>query len=367
MSGERTPLEAEIRRRIELAGPMPVAQYMALCLTHPEHGYYTTRDPLGAAGDFTTAPEISQMFGELIGLWAAAAWRAIGSPENVRLVELGPGRGTMMLDALRTARVMPDFRAAIVVHFVEINPALERLQRQAFVGTDVPVFWHGALADVPDGALIILANELFDALPVHQAVMCADGWHERVVKIGEDGRLHFSIDRDPIPLFDELLPRDLRAAKIGEIFEWRADQLALEIGRRIVRANGAALITDYGHAESAIGDTLQAVGGHAFVDPLVAPGQVDLTAHVDFQALARAAEGMRGRVHGPIAQAEFLRRLGIEQRAAALMAAAPPEHAAAVQAALDRLTSMERTGMGRLIKAMAISDPKIGPLPGFET
>jgi SAM-dependent MidA family methyltransferase len=124
MAGERTPLEAEIRRRIELAGPMPVAQYMALCLTHPEHGYYTTRDPFGAAGDFITAPEISQMFGELIGLWAAAAWRAIGSPENVRLVELGPGRGTMMLDALRTARVMPEFRAAIVVHFVEINPAL---------------------------------------------------------------------------------------------------------------------------------------------------------------------------------------------------------------------------------------------------
>ncbi len=317
MADESAPLEAEIRRRIELAGPMPVAQYMKLCLTHPQHGYYTTRDPLGAAGDFTTAPEISQMFGELIGLWAAAAWRAIGSPENVRLVELGPGRGTMMLDALRAAKVMPDFRSAIVVHFVEINPALERLQRQAFVAADVPVAWHASLADVPDGPLIVLANEFFDALPVHQAVMCADGWHERVIKIGEDDGFHFSIDRDPIPLFDELLPRGLRAAKIGEIFEWRTDQMALEIGRRIGRSNGVALITDYGHAESAIGDTLQAVGGHDFVDPL--------------------------------------------------RAAAPPEHAVAVQTALERLLSEERTGMGRLIKAMAISDPKIGPLPGFET
>src|SRR5262245_57511934 len=168
MSDKVPPLEVEIRRRIAAAGPMPVAQYMALCLTHPEHGYYTTRDPFGATGDFITAPEISQMFGELVGLWAAAAWRAMGSPDNLRLVELGPGRGTMMLDALRAARVLPDFRAALVVHLVEINPALERVQRQAFAQTDVPVSWHTALADVPDGPLIILANELFDALPVHQ-------------------------------------------------------------------------------------------------------------------------------------------------------------------------------------------------------
>ena len=366
MPDDTPSLEAEIRRRIETAGPMPVAQYMSLCLSHPKQGYYTTRDPLGAVGDFTTAPEISQMFGELIGLWAAAAWRAMGSPDSVRLVELGPGRGTMMLDALRAAKVMPDFRSAVVVHFVEINPVLERLQRQALDAADLPVSWHATLGEVPDGPLIVLANEFFDALPVHQAVMCADGWHERVVKIGEDDKLNFSIHRDPIPLFDELLPRGLRAAKIGEIFEWRADQMALEIGRR-VRAGGVALIIDYGHAESAIGDTLQAVGGHEFADPLMTPGMVDLTAHVDFQALARAAEAMRARVHGPIEQGEFLRRLGIEERAAALKAAAPPDYADAVQSALDRLTSTERTGMGRLIKAMAISDPQIDSLPGLET
>jgi NADH dehydrogenase [ubiquinone] 1 alpha subcomplex assembly factor 7 len=365
-SAEVTPLEAEIRRRIESAGSLSVAQYMALCLTHPEHGYYSKRAPIGAGGDFITAPEISQMFGELIGLWAAAAWRAMGSPENVRLVELGPGRGTMMLDALRAAKVMPAFRAALALHMVEVSPALERLQRQALTATDVPVSWHGSLDEVPDGPLIILANEFIDALPVHQAVMCADGWHERVIKADDDGNLHFSIDRDPIPLFDEFLPGETREAKIGEIFEWRADQVALEIGRRVAKSGGVALIIDYGHATSAIGDTLQAVSGHNVVDPLLAPGLVDLTAHVDFHALAEAAEGMGASVHGPITQAKFLRRLGIAQRAAALKAGAPPDYASTIDAALERLTDENRTGMGRLIKVIALSGPKLDSLAGFE-
>ena len=360
------PLEAEIRRRIEIGGPLAVAQYMQLCLTHPSHGYYATRDPLGASGDFITAPEISQMFGELVGLWAAAAWRAMGSPERVRLVELGPGRGTMMLDALRAAKVIPEFRAAIALHLVEISPTLEKLQRQTLSAGDVPVSWHRSLEVVPEGPTIILANEFFDALPVHQAVMCADGWHERVIKIGENCKLHFSIDRDPIPLFDEFLPTGLGAAKIGEIFEWRADKIALELGRRVVRSGGVALIIDYGHAQSAIGDTLQAVVSHDFADPLTAPGMVDLTAHVDFQALVQAAEGMGARAHGPITQAEFLRHLGIEERAAALRSGAPQEYATAIQAALVRLTSEERTGMGRLIKAVALSSPNLDSLPGFE-
>jgi len=359
-------LEAEIRRRIEAGGSMAVAHYMQFCLTHPQHGYYTTRDPFGSAGDFITAPEISQMFGELIGLWAAAAWRAMDSPGRVHLIELGPGRGTMMLDALRAAKVMPDFRAAITLHMVEVSPALERLQRQALAFGDVPVSWYRTIEEVPDGPSIVLANEFFDALPVHQAVMCADGWHERVIKIGEDGHLHFSIDRDPIPLFDEFLPRGLRAAKIGEIFEWRADKTVLELGRRVARTGGAALIVDYGHTESAIGDTLQAVEGHEFSDPLKSPGLVDLTAHLDFQALAQAAEGVGARVHGPITQAEFLRRLGIQERAAALRAGAPQEYATTIDGALERLTDEQRTGMGQLIKAIALSGPQLEALPGFE-
>jgi NADH dehydrogenase [ubiquinone] 1 alpha subcomplex assembly factor 7 len=204
-----------------------------------------------------------------------------------------------------------------------------------------------------------------DALPVHQAVMCADGWHERVVKVGEDGKLHFSIDRDPIPLFDEFLPGDMRQAKVGEIFEWRTDKVALEIGRRVAKSGGVALIIDYGHARSALGETLQAVSRHRFADPLLAPGSVDLTAHVDFQALAQAAEGMDARVHGPVTQGEFLRRLGIAQRAAALKAGAPPDYASTIDAAVERLTSEDRTGMGRLIKVIAFSSPSIDALPGF--
>jgi SAM-dependent MidA family methyltransferase len=361
-----TPLEAELRRRIESAGSLPVWQYMELCLTDPEHGYYASRAPIGASGDFTTAPEISQMFGELIGIWAAAAWRAMGAPENVRLVELGPGRGTMVLDALRAAKVMPAFRAAVVLHMVEISPVLEALQRQALIATDVPVSWHRALEDVPDGPLIIVANEFIDALPVHQAVMCADGWHERVIKLGDDDALHFSIDRDPIPLFDEFPPGGIRNARIGDIFEWRADQIALEIGHRVVRSGGVAVIIDYGHVASAIGDTLQAVSKHGFADPLQDPGMVDLTAHVDFQALARAAEGMGARVHGPVTQARFLGRLGIGQRASVLKAAAPPDYASIIDSAAARLTDEDRTGMGQLIKVLALSGPRIHSLPGFE-
>jgi NADH dehydrogenase [ubiquinone] 1 alpha subcomplex assembly factor 7 len=365
MADEFPPLEAEIRRRIEVHGPMSVWQYMSLCLNHPEYGYYITRDPLGAGGDFTTGPEISQMFGELIGLWAASVWRKMGSPESVRLVELGPGHGTMMLDALRAVQVMPSFRSAIVAHFVEISPALQRLQRQAFTGTGIAVNWHRTLEEVPDGPMIILANEFFDALPVQQAVMCADGWHERVVRIGDDNTLQFSSARDPIPLFDQLLPASVRRPKIGDIFEWRADQVALELGRRVTRANGAALVIDYGHAQSAVGETLQAVGAHQYADPLMEPGQVDLTAHVDFSAIAQAAESMNARAHGPIEQGEFLRRLGIVERAERLKAAAPAK-AAEIDAALERLTSAERTGMGRLFKVMGFAQRKLGPLPGFE-
>jgi NADH dehydrogenase [ubiquinone] 1 alpha subcomplex assembly factor 7 len=364
-ASEPAPLEAEIRRRIEAAGSLSVEQYMALCLTHPEHGYYVTRAPIGSGGDFITAPEISQMFGEMLGLWAAAAWQAMGSPENVRLVELGPGRGTMMLDVLRATRVVPAFHAAIVLHMVEVSAALERLQRQALIAAGVPVSWHSSLEDIPDGPLIILANEFIDALPIHQAVMCADGWHERVLKLRQDGRLHFSIHRDPIPLFEEFLPVDLRVAKIGQIFEWRSDKMALQIGRRVVKSGGVALIMDYGHVQPALGETLQAVRGHDYADPLETPGLADLTAHVDFHALAQGAEAMGARVHGPVPQADFLRRLGLSQRATVLKASAPPSYAGTIDAAYERLTSEDRTGMGSLIKAIAFSRPELGALPGF--
>ena len=250
----------------------------------------------------------------------------MGAPENVRLVELGPGRGTMMLDALRAVHIVPDFRKAVVVHLVEISPALEQRQRQALSADRCAGRLASIARQVPDGPIIIIANEFFDALPVHQAVMCVDGWHERVVKIDDDGSLQFGHARDPIPLFDQMLPPPLRNAPIGAIFEWRADQIALEIGRRVVHSRGAALVIDYGHAESAAGDTFQAVGRQAFTNPLQSPGTVDLTAHVDFQALAHAAASAgRATCTARSTQAEFLRRLGIETRAEALKKGAPLE------------------------------------------
>ena len=366
MTDDSQALEAEIRRRIAGTGPIAVSQYMALCLTDPKHGYYMKRDPLGTRGDFITAPEITQMFGELIGLWSMAVWKLMGEPESLNLVELGPGRGTMMLDILRTAYAMPVFRRALQVHFVEVSPLLEERQRRAIGSSNVPVEWHKSLDLVPPGPAIILANEFFDALPVQQAVMCVDGWHERVIKLDEGGRLAFTNARDPIPLFEQMLPAKLRDVEIGEIFEWRPDNIALELGRRVTRSEGgAALVIDYGHTESATGDTLQAVGAHDYANPLAAPGTVDLTAHVDFEALALAAESMGARVFGPIEQATFLRNLGIESRAAVLRKAVPPAKAADIDAALARLTSTDRTGMGRLFKVIGVADPQLGTLPAF--
>ncbi len=365
MADERSPLENEIRRLIGVAGPMPVAEYMRLCLTHPQYGYYINRDPLGAGGDFITSPEISQMFGELIGLWMAAVWRQMGEPEDVRIVELGPGRGTLMHDALRAAKVVDGFRNAIVVHLVEISLALQQVQERRLADLDVPVLWHTALEEVPGGASIVIANEFVDALPIRQAVKQADGWHERVIDIAPEGHFFFATARDPLPHFETSMPRGLRQAPVGAIYEWRADDFALELGRRM-RGEGAALIVDYGHDHYGLGDTLQAVVGHSFTDPLRAPGKADLTAHVDFEALAQCAESMGARIHGPIRQRDLFLRLGIEKRAAALKASAPHQ-AADIEVAFSRLIAGGAHGMGELFKAIAIAAPELGPLPGFET
>jgi SAM-dependent MidA family methyltransferase len=366
MADHQTPLEAEIRRIIGAAGPMPVAEYMRLCLTHPQHGYYVTRDPLGARGDFITAPEVSQMFGELIGVWAAAVWQQMGSPENIRLIELGPGRGTMMVDAIRAAKTVPGFQAAIVLHLVEISPTLRAAQEKRLESLGLPVLWHNSIEEVPAGPNIILANEFLDALPVHQAVKQADGWHERVITITAEGDLAIGVAHEPLPHFESTLPRGLRMSPEGSIYEWRSDTVALEIGRRI-RNDGAALIIDYGHAWYGLGETLQAVSGHTFTNPLRSPGEVDLTAHVDFEALAQTTESMGGRIHGPVSQRDWLRRLGIDKRAAMLKAHVPYGKAAEIDQGLARLTAGGARGMGELCKVIAISDPKLGALPGFET
>ena len=355
-----SPLEAEIRACIAAQGPISVAEYMALCNAH----YYSTRDPLGTRGDFITAPEVSQMFGELIGLWMAAVWREMGAPPSVRIVELGPGRGTLMQDALRAAKIVPGFRDAISLHLVEISPVLKLKHGETLSNSGVLIAWHERLQDVPDGPAIIVANEFVDALPVHQAVKRADGWHERRIGI-EAGKLVFTEAPETLAGFDHL-PLSIGNAHQGAVFEWRDEDAARALGRRVAQG-GAALVIDYGHVQSAAGETLQAVGAHAYADPLTRPGELDLTAHVDFEALVRTVTSAGGKAFGPIPQGDFLRRLGIEARAAKLKANATPEVAARIDAALVRLSGSGRDQMGRLFKAVAFADASLGAVPAFET
>jgi SAM-dependent MidA family methyltransferase len=358
---ESSPLHDEIKKLIASAGPMPVWRYMQMCLTHPRYGYYVSRDPLGREGDFTTAPEVSQMFGELLGLWAASVWRAIGSPPILHLIELGPGRGTMMADALRAIRVLPPLYQALNIHLVEINPVLREKQKAMLQGVR-SLTWHDSIDTVPPGPSVILANEYFDVLPIHQMVRHDDGWHERTVEITADGQLVFGASPDPMPRFDLLLPPLVRVAPVGAVFEWRPDAEMMKIATRVRHEGGAALVIDYGHLRSDAGDTFQAIARHAFADPLKDPGAADVTAHVDFQALARAAEDVGAKVHGPVTQGDFLKRLGIETRAVTLMAKASAEVSEDVSNALKRLTDSGRGGMGSMFKVLGISDPNIATL-----
>ncbi len=361
---EFSPLQSEIKTLIKSSGPMPVWRYMELCLMHPQHGYYVSRDPLGREGDFTTAPEVSQMFGELLGLWAASVWKAIGQPSPLRLVELGPGRGTMMADALRALRVLPPLYQTLTVHMVEINPVLREKQRATLTGVR-NITWHDSIDDVLGGPAVIFANEYFDVLPIHQMVKRETGWHERVVDLDDNGNLVFDAAAEPTPRFEVLLPPLVRAAPFGAVFEWRPDTEIMKIAKRVRDHDGAALISDYGHLRSDAGDTFQAIARHSFTDPLKNPGQVDVTAHVDFQALARAAQDMGARVHGAVAQGDFLKRLGIETRAVSLMAKATPEVSADISGALKRLIDSGRGGMGSMFKVLAISQPDLVALAGF--
>jgi SAM-dependent MidA family methyltransferase len=361
---ESAPLLSEIKKLISSSGPMPVWRYMELCLLHPQYGYYIARDPLGREGDFTTAPEVSQMFGELLGLWAASVWKAIGSPTMIRLIELGPGRGTMMADALRALRVLPPLYQALSVHMVEINPVLREKQRATLSGVRT-IAWHNHIDEVPEGPCIIFANEYFDALPVHQMVKRETGWHERVVDLDENGTLIFGVESDPTPRFEVLLPPLVRVAPVGAVFEWRPDTEIMKLARRVRDQNGAALIIDYGHMRSDAGDTFQAIARHSYTDPLKAPGQADLTAHVDFHAMARAAEDLGASIHGPVTQGEFLKQLGIETRAVALMSKASHETSEDIARALKRLIGGGRDGMGSMFKVLGISHPNLTVLAGL--
>ncbi len=356
-------LAQRIAQRIAEDGPLSVAEYMAAALTDPAHGYYMGRDPLGAGGDFITAPEISQMFGELIGLWCADTWQRLGAPAQVALVELGPGRGTLMADALRAARQEPAFAAALEVHLVEASPALKARQAEALAGAEPT--WHETLAGVPELPLLLIANEFFDALPVRQLVRQADGWGERSVALAEESEaLSFAVS-PPDPALEALVPESLRDAPVEQVFEVSpaSQEIARAIGQRLKAQGGAALIIDYGHETSALGETLQAVRRHAPHDVLSDPGTADLTCHVDFAALALAAREAGAAAHGPVAQGAFLERLGIAARAARLMEQATPPQREDIRAARLRLTAPDQ--MGELFRVLALTQDGFGPPSGF--
>lgn len=340
---------------------MPVDRFMQACLGDPLYGYRHKPQSIGRAGDFVTAPEISQVFGELIGLWCAAVWEGMGKPAPVRLVEPGPGRGTLMGDALRAASVMPDFLAAASVHLVEVSPPMRQLQRQALQPAGAarrqapPIGWHETVDEVPPGPAIIVANEFLDALPIRQLVYDGRAWRERVVALAPDGRL--SLAAGGTVEFRSDAP-----AAPGAIAEVRPGEDALLAALAARPAPLVALLVDYGPAEAALGDTLQAVRHHAYVDPLAEPGTADLTAHVQFAALAAKARAAGLAADGPLTQAEFLGRLGIVERTARLMAA-NPARAAEIEAATQRL--MSPGGMGQLFKALAVRSPGLPAPPPF--
>ncbi len=340
-------------------GPISVAEFMTECLLNPRDGYYPTRDPLGAAGDFTTAPEISQMFGEIIGLWLAQVWMDQGRPDPFVLAELGPGRGTLMADILRVTRMIPGFHQALRLCLVEASPVLRVAQRSALPGVTPEFFDH--IGDLPDGPFFLIANEFFDALPIRQFIRAkeADLWHER--QIGTDGsRLMWGL----APLADiAALEERLEDTAPGQMVELNAPAIPIaeEIGRRIATFGGAALILDYGNWQS-LGDTLQAVRAHAFSDPLDNPGEADLTAHVAFAPLARAATPAKATALTP--QGVFLERLGITARAQALAQKLSGPALESHIAAHRRLTHPEE--MGTVFKVMGLSPAAAPPLPALE-
>ncbi|MCK9992961.1 MAG: NADH dehydrogenase [ubiquinone] 1 alpha subcomplex assembly factor 7 [Alphaproteobacteria bacterium] len=355
-------LLSHIQSMIRAQGPITLAAYMGLALGHPKFGYYHSQTVFGAEGDFITAPEISQMFGELIGLWCVQRWRDMGSPREFLLCELGPGRGALMADALRAAKLAPDFLDAARLHLVETSPALREKQRLAIAR---PIIWHDRLADLPLLPALVIANEFFDALPIHQFERAPDGWRERMVTLDpQTDQLCFALS--PVPVADAaIFSAAVRTAPEGAIAEICPAGQAVMTGitGHLAEQGGAALILDYGPMLSAPGGSFQAVRGHEFCDPLQNPGMADLTAHVDFQCLAHAAARAGCQTDGPVTQGQFLLRLGMAERAQRLAQNATPPEREAIESALRRLTDPGQ--MGSLFKVLALRHPALTPSPGF--
>ena len=356
-----TPLHALLLRRIRTAGPITLAEYMADCLLHPTYGYYATRDPFGVGGDFTTAPEISQMFGELLGLSLAQTWIDQGSPPRISLAELGPGRGTLMADVLRATRGVPGFPAAAEVHLIEASATLRGVQA-ATLGGYAPI-WHDHPDALPDQPLYLIAKEFSDALPIRQFQRDPQGWRERLVGISGDSLIFGLSDPAPVPALAHRLP-DTTPGDIVELCP-AAAPITASIAQTVAHHGGAAIIIDYGGWRSR-GDTFQAVQSHAPTDPLQSPGEADLTAHVDFEALAMAAQQAAPQTaHSQlIPQGVLLERLGITARAEALAKRLTGNPLASQIAAHRRLTHPAE--MGNLFQALALYPVGQTPPPGFE-
>ncbi len=366
----RTPLEERLLRLIDDHGPIRVGDFMSDALCHPQHGYYSTSVPFGKEGDFTTAPEISQMFGELLGAWVIQSWEDIGAPSVVNLIELGPGRGVLMEDMLRTAaKVAPKFLKAVHVYMVETSGRLRYEQTKRMTGSKVPVTWATEMHDIPLAPTIIVANEFFDCLPIRQFVRTASReekcWRERLIGttgIGDARRLSFELSHQTYAS-PEGAPSGAKPEDVFETCE-TAEDIIREMTSRFEQHKGRALIIDYGHGRSGFGDTLQAMRNHHFWPPLETPGKADVTAHVDFAALSRTARQAGAMVHGPILQGQFLAQLGLEQRALALA-----KHTTSEQQRKEILSGARRLAhpdeMGTLFKALCVQTEGLGIPAGF--
>lgn len=354
-------LKDRLAREIALTGPMTIADYVTRCLHDPQDGYYATRPAIGATGDFITAPMVSQMFGELIGLWAVELWQRLGAPERVRLVEVGPGDGTLMADALRAARLAPNFLQAVDLILIEPSAPLREAQARMLADSEIHPRWVSALDRIEtDAPVILIANEVLDCLPARQFVKTEDGWAERRVGVSDDGDLLFGLVKITGGFRRPDYPVD--PGQTIEISDQQAG-FGRDLARLVKAASGAALLIDYGRARAGAGDTLQGLRRHQKVDPLTDPGAVDLTQWADFPAVLEAAIHAGAEITGCLGQGEFLRLLGIEHRTERLKAGRP-DAAAVIDRQLDRLTGDDQ--MGTLFKACAIFSPRALVVPGFE-
>ncbi|MBJ26202.1 MAG: methyltransferase [Alphaproteobacteria bacterium] len=359
-----SPLEYVIKTEIYQQGSITVERFMSLVLSHPKYGYYSSRDSIGGEGDFITAPEISQMFGEMLGLWALVTWQQTNGDKNLSLTEIGPGKGTLMKDILRAVKMVTDIDNKIQINLVEISQKLKLLQQAKLINYKPK--WYPSISKLPHDQTIFIANEFFDALPILQVVGNNYKWYERRISLREKEPFELFFTLGP-PIQIDSLPSNILNLKVtdGEIFEYSPSReiTILSLAKRVENKGGAILIVDYGHNKTSIGETLQAVKNHQSHSVLENPGIADITAHVDFESLKRAVSDTNTNFFGPITQGEFLRRIGIETRAAKLLKNANSSSALKIESALKRL--IDPNGMGQMFKVVAITKRGSPVPPGF--